>query len=101
MADGLEDQPDVGAGARAGAEAPQALLPCDDCRKRKVRCSKEEPCDRCVSAGLRCTRDIARKKRGPKKGSGSVIAKLRDESQASSPQDQNLPPFDLSQLRLQ
>jgi hypothetical protein len=101
MADSVEDLSDTGSGAPTGAEPHQTLLPCDACRKRKVRCSKEEPCDRCVSAGLRCTRDIARKKRGPKKGSGSVIAKLRDESQASSPQDQTLPPFDLSQLRLQ
>lgn len=101
MADEYEDQPDIGNGGAGGVDGYQSLLPCDACRKRKVRCSKEEPCDRCVSAGLRCTRDIARKKRGPKKGSGSVIAKLRDESQASSPQDQTLPPFDLSQLQLQ
>src|SRR5262249_3972129 len=83
--------------------------------RRKVKCSKNEPCDRCVSAGLRCTRDIARKKRGPKKGSGSVIAKLRDESHNTSPQDPNrqstsaqdqnmlfnLQSYDLTQMRLQ
>jgi hypothetical protein len=101
MDDGGDDQSDFGASGPPGSEPNHTLLPCDACRKRKVRCSKELPCDRCVSAGLRCTRDIARKKRGPKKGSGSVIAKLRDESQASSPQDQSLPPFDLSQLQLQ
>lgn len=103
MADEYDGVVDTGNGngVSAPAESHQSMLPCDACRKRKVRCSKEEPCDRCVSAGLRCTRDIARKKRGPKKGSGSVIAKLRDESQASSPQDQTLPPFDLTQLKLQ
>ncbi|EXJ64689.1 hypothetical protein A1O7_01027 [Cladophialophora yegresii CBS 114405] len=101
MADGWEAQPETGTEAQTAAEPLQSLLPCDACRKRKVRCSKEEPCDRCVAAGLWCTRDIVRKKRGPKKGSGSVIAKLRDESQASSPQDQTLPPFDLSPLQLQ
>ena len=53
--------------------------PCDQCRRRKVRCNAELPtCDRCTQSGLRCSRDIARKRRGPKKGSGSVIAKLRD-----------------------
>ncbi|KIV81128.1 hypothetical protein PV11_08573 [Exophiala sideris] len=78
---------------------PDSLLPCDACRRRKVRCSKSEPCDRCVSAGLRCTREIIRKKRGPKRGSGSVIAKLRDESRQTSSQDSTLPSFDLSQLQ--
>ncbi|KIX05867.1 uncharacterized protein Z518_03840 [Rhinocladiella mackenziei CBS 650.93] len=96
MADTSEDQ----AGRPAPAPA-DPLLPCDACRRRKVKCSKNEPCDRCVSAGLRCTRDIARKKRGPKKGSGSVIAKLRDENHQNSLQDPNLPLFDLSQLQLQ
>jgi Fungal Zn(2)-Cys(6) binuclear cluster domain/Fungal specific transcription factor domain len=57
--------------------------PCDQCRRRKVRCDSESPCDRCIQSGLRCTRDIARKRRGPKKGSGSVIAKLRDETDQS------------------
>lgn len=94
MADLPEDQ--------AGLPGPiDSLLPCDACRRRKVKCSKTEPCDRCVGAGLRCTRDIARKKRGPKKGSGSVIAKLRDEILYTSAQDLALPAFDLSQLQLQ
>lgn len=94
MADLPEDQ----AGLPASIDS---LLPCDACRRRKVKCSKTEPCDRCVGAGLRCTRDIARKKRGPKKGSGSVIAKLRDETLYTTSQDLALPAFDLSQLQLQ
>lgn len=95
MADSPEDHP-------GGVPlSPDSLLPCDACRRRKVKCSKSEPCDRCVSAGLRCTREIARKKRGPKKGSGSVIAKLRDEVHQTLPQDPSLPPFDLSQLQMQ
>ncbi|KAK5279838.1 hypothetical protein LTR20_003288 [Exophiala xenobiotica] len=84
-----------------GPATPDSLLPCDACRRRKVKCSKTDPCHRCVSSGLRCSRDIARKKRGPKKGSGSVIARLRDEGHQPLPQDGSLPPFDLSQLQLQ
>ncbi|KIY01547.1 uncharacterized protein Z520_03099 [Fonsecaea multimorphosa CBS 102226] len=99
MADALEEP--VGAGAPTTSESHQTLLPCDACRRRKVKCSKEEICERCISAGLRCTREIARKKRGPKKGSGSVLARLRDESQATSPTEQTFPPLDLSQLQLQ
>ncbi|EXJ95393.1 hypothetical protein A1O1_00514 [Capronia coronata CBS 617.96] len=94
----METSPQNEAGASASADS---LLPCDACRRRKVKCSKSEPCDRCVSTGLRCTRDIVRKKRGPKKGSGSVIAKLRDETQPALPHDLSLPPFDLSQLQQQ
>lgn len=94
MADTSEDQ----AGLPGSLDS---LLPCDACRRRKVKCSKTEPCDRCVGAGLRCTRDIARKKRGPKKGSGSVIAKLRDETFYTTSQDHALPAFDFSQMQLQ
>ncbi|KAL2395402.1 hypothetical protein ABEF93_004845 [Exophiala dermatitidis] len=91
------------AGSAPATTAADSLLPCDACRRRKVKCSKTEPCDRCLSTGLRCTREIARKKRGPKKGSGSVISKLRDENQNETPPqpELSLPPFDLSQLQRQ
>lgn len=44
-----------------------------------MKCDAGAPCNRCMQSGLRCTRDIIRKRRGPKKGSGSVIARLRTE----------------------
>ncbi|KAG9248916.1 hypothetical protein BJ878DRAFT_485977 [Calycina marina] len=55
-----------------------ALLPCDQCLSRKVRCDKSLPrCRRCVDVSISCTRDIKRKRPGRKKGSGNVISKLR------------------------
>ena len=72
--------------------------PCDQCRRRKVKCDSESPCDRCTQSGLRCTRDIARKRRGPKKGSGSVIAKLRDETDQTLLANVTLPQYDLPPL---
>ena len=72
--------------------------PCDQCRRRKVKCDSESPCDRCIQSGLRCTRDIARKRRGPKKGSGSVIAKLRDETDQTLLGNVALPQYDLPPL---
>ena len=83
-------------------EVPVKLPPCDQCRRRKVKCDgRKIPCERCTQSRLTCTRDIARKKRGPKKGSGSVIAKLRDEHDLVVPQENGLPPFDLSSIGMQ
>ncbi|RMZ91516.1 hypothetical protein DV736_g1230, partial [Chaetothyriales sp. CBS 134916] len=80
-------------------EPPVKLPPCDQCRRRKVKCDgRRIPCERCTQSRLTCTRDIARKKRGPKKGSGSVIAKLRDEHEHAVKQETSLPAFDLSSL---
>lgn len=86
------------------APPPQPKLPpCDQCRRRKVKCQQttEGPCDRCLQSSLTCTRDILRKKRGPKKGSGSVIAKLRNEGDYLRHQELSLPPFDLTGLDVQ
>ena len=58
-------------------------LPCDACRRRKVRCDYGRPCDRCQSYNLDCTFDSVRKKRGPKKGKGAVVAQLRAESRGN------------------
>jgi hypothetical protein len=59
-------------------------LPCDACRRRKVRCDYGRPCDRCQSYDLVCTFDSIRKKRGPKKGRGAVVAQLRADSHGST-----------------
>jgi hypothetical protein len=58
-------------------------LPCDACRRRKVRCDYGRPCDRCQSYNLDCTFDSVRKKRGPKKGKGAVVQQLRAESRGN------------------
>lgn len=60
-------------------------LPCDACRRRKVRCDYGRPCERCQSYDLACTFDSVRKKRGPKKGKGAVVAQLRAESHSNTP----------------
>ncbi|KAK5949096.1 hypothetical protein OHC33_009837 [Knufia fluminis] len=84
-------------------QAPSKLPPCDQCRRRKVKCqqSNQGSCDRCLQSSLTCTREIQRKKRGPKKGSGSVIAKLRGESEHGRVQETGLPPFNLQSLDMQ
>lgn len=62
------------------SRSTNAKLPCDACRRRKVRCDYGRPCDRCQSYNLDCTFDSVRKKRGPKKGKGAVVEQLRAES---------------------
>jgi hypothetical protein len=51
--------------------------PCDGCYYRKVRCDRGQPCQACFDAEYACTRNVSRKRKGPKKGSGSTNYKLR------------------------
>lgn len=61
--------------------------PCDQCLQRKVRCDKTLPCCyRCSDASIPCTRQVIRNRPGRKKGSGTVIAKLRSPSTPERPQ---------------
>jgi hypothetical protein len=54
------------------------VFPCDQCLQRKIRCDKTLPrCNRCVDSSLHCTREVVRRRPGRKKGSGTVISKLR------------------------
>lgn len=59
--------------------------PCDQCRKRKVKCNYIHPCDRCQSHNLICAFDTIRKKKGPQAGRGAVLDRLRAQSFTSSP----------------
>ncbi len=70
-------------------------VPCDQCRRRRVRCNGESPCDRCLSAGLRCLHEYVPKRRGPKKGVGKVIAELK-KSEAVLQANVGKPDFDVS-----
>ncbi|KAF2729918.1 hypothetical protein EJ04DRAFT_587531 [Polyplosphaeria fusca] len=47
----------------------QAGLACDECRRRKLRCDREQPqCGICRDSGVVCNRTTTRQPRGPKKG---------------------------------
>jgi hypothetical protein len=56
--------------------------PCDQCRRRKVKCNYVMPCDKCQSHDLPCA-FTARNKRGPRFGIGPVINELRARPPAS------------------
>ena len=55
---------------------PKKRIPCDQCRRRRIRCNGASPCDRCTTTGLNCSREYMPKRRGPKKGAGKVISQL-------------------------
>ncbi|KAK6438595.1 hypothetical protein LTR95_005199 [Oleoguttula sp. CCFEE 5521] len=55
-------------------------IPCDQCRRRKVRCDYTQPCERCNHHGFVCTFDSVRRKRGPRASRGPVIDELRARS---------------------
>ncbi|PCG90702.1 Transcription factor [Penicillium occitanis (nom. inval.)] len=50
---------------------------CDNCRRRKIRCNREQPCDKCLEISLVCEyKDIARRK-GPKGRQAPVLTSLQ------------------------
>ncbi len=40
-----------------GRKSPEVQIPCNICRKRKVRCNKELPCGNCQRLGFECSYD--------------------------------------------
>ena len=40
-----------------GMNSPEVQIPCNICRKRKVRCNKELPCSNCQRLGFECSYD--------------------------------------------
>ncbi|CAD0113353.1 unnamed protein product [Aureobasidium uvarum] len=67
------------------ARGTDRKFPCDQCRRRKVRCNYAMPCDRCASHELPCAFNTVRKKRGPRPGTGTVIESLREPASQSLP----------------
>ncbi|KAF2171866.1 hypothetical protein M409DRAFT_18098 [Zasmidium cellare ATCC 36951] len=65
-------------------ERRKTPIPCDQCRKRKVRCDYSNPCERCQTSSLACTYTSVRKKRGPKRGRGSIVEQLRAQGYAET-----------------
>jgi hypothetical protein len=59
---------------------PPKVYPCDQCLHRKIRCDKTLPrCNRCSDSNLTCTREVIRRRPGRKKGSGTVISRLKTD----------------------
>ncbi|KAK7207356.1 fungal-specific transcription factor domain-containing protein [Myxozyma melibiosi] len=58
----------------------KARQACDNCRCRKIKCDRAEPCLNCVDSSLSCRYLHVIQKKGPKRGVGRRLARLRQGS---------------------
>lgn len=56
---------------------------CDQCHKRKVKCTSTLPCSNCSQASLNCTYNAIPQKKGPKGSRAKVISELRETQRQS------------------
>ncbi|KIW11744.1 hypothetical protein PV08_09016 [Exophiala spinifera] len=66
---------------------PPAKKACDACRRRKVKCSRDQPCTNCGQMNLQCTYLAVPQKKGPKGLRANVIPEIRATQQQASPSD--------------
>ncbi|KAL2816229.1 hypothetical protein BDW59DRAFT_166440 [Aspergillus cavernicola] len=52
-------------------------MACDNCRRRKVQCNREQPCPKCQEASLNCAYTSVPQRKGPKGNSARVLSSLR------------------------
>jgi alpha-glucosidase len=57
---------------------------CDACRRRKVRCSAQQPCTRCQNAGITCCTTVVRRKKGRQGATATVLQELRKAPENTS-----------------
>ncbi|KAI2680687.1 transcriptional regulator family: Fungal Specific TF [Penicillium roqueforti] len=58
---------------------------CDNCRRRKVRCNREQPCGKCQEVFLNCQYTSVPRRKGPKGPTAPVLSSLSSSSNHSSP----------------
>ncbi|KAJ0415390.1 hypothetical protein BJY00DRAFT_265400 [Aspergillus carlsbadensis] len=52
-------------------------MACDNCRRRKVRCNREQPCQKCQDVSLVCSYTSIPRRKGPKGHNAHVLNSLR------------------------
>lgn len=50
---------------------------CDGCRFRKTKCDRQHPCSTCIRASLKCQYLHTIRQKGPRRGQGRRLARLR------------------------
>ncbi|KAF9885305.1 hypothetical protein FE257_013022 [Aspergillus nanangensis] len=55
----------------------QSAMACDNCRRRKVRCTRGRPCQKCQDVALSCSYTSIPRRKGPKGPNAHVLNSLR------------------------
>lgn len=64
---------------------------CDNCRRRKIKCSRELPCDKCQRLLLSCSYSDVLRRKGPKFRTLYPLAPIHPHSFPSEPAEQQYP----------
>ncbi|KAJ5158364.1 transcriptional regulator family: Fungal Specific TF [Penicillium coprophilum] len=56
---------------------------CDNCRRRKVRCNREQPCGKCREVSLNCRYTSVARRKGPKGRTAPVLSALLSSTESS------------------
>ncbi|UNI13368.1 hypothetical protein JDV02_000118 [Purpureocillium takamizusanense] len=80
LVDGEYEQDDAfGSQNRADGPGSEETPACQSCRKKKSKCSRQQPCSQCVKSGVECTYEDKRLKGGIKTG---VVERLNQRIDA-------------------
>ncbi|OQE40933.1 hypothetical protein PENCOP_c005G08144 [Penicillium coprophilum] len=56
---------------------------CDNCRRRKVRCNREQPCGKCREVSLNCRYTSVARRKGPKGRTAPVLSALLSSTEST------------------
>ncbi|OAQ90003.1 C6 transcription factor [Purpureocillium lilacinum] len=74
-----EHEDTIGSQNRADGQGSEETPACQSCRKKKSKCSRQQPCSQCVKSGVECTYEDKRLKGGIKTG---VVERLNQRIDA-------------------
>ncbi|KAL3965532.1 hypothetical protein ACCO45_002536 [Purpureocillium lilacinum] len=74
-----EHEDTIGSLNRADGQGSEETPACQSCRKKKSKCSRQQPCSQCVKSGVECTYEDKRLKGGIKTG---VVERLNQRIDA-------------------
>ncbi|KAJ5784675.1 uncharacterized protein N7503_009887 [Penicillium pulvis] len=85
------------------SKAPSTKQACDNCRRRKIKCSRELPCDKCQRLLLSCSYSDVLRRKGPKFRTLYPLAPIHPipaRGETSTPDQIYAEPFDQSSFRI-
>ncbi|OQD74723.1 hypothetical protein PENANT_c168G05363 [Penicillium antarcticum] len=80
----------------APSKAPSTKQACDNCRRRKIKCSRDLPCDKCQRLLLSCSYSDVLRRKGPKFRTSYTLALIHPvpaRGDTATPYQDKLPHF--------